>query len=84
MKATGEVMGIGSSLEECLLKSVRCLETGASHFWLSKFADKSEQELIDYLYDYKDDSIFAVTRAAPDRNISFKASRNNKNYILFP
>lgn len=62
MKATGEVMGIGSSLEECLLKSVRCLETGASHFWLSKFADKSEQELIDYLYDYKDDSIFAVTQ----------------------
>ena len=62
MKATGEVMGIGSSLEECLLKSVRCLETGASHFWLSKFADKREQELIDYLSDYKDDSIFAIAQ----------------------
>lgn len=62
MKATGEVMGIGSSLEECLLKSVRCLETGASYFWLSKFADKREQELIDYLSDYKDDSIFAIAQ----------------------
>jgi carbamoyl-phosphate synthase large subunit len=28
MKATGEVMGIGSNLEECMLKSVRSLETG--------------------------------------------------------
>lgn len=34
MKATGEVMGIGSNLEECLLKSVRSLEIGASHLHL--------------------------------------------------
>ncbi len=31
MKATGEVMGIGSNLEECFLKSVRSLETGVCH-----------------------------------------------------
>ena len=31
MKATGEVMGIGSTLEECLLKAVRSLEIGAQH-----------------------------------------------------
>ncbi len=62
MKATGEVMGIGSNLEECLLKSVRCLETGANHFYLSKFDNKTEAELIDYISEFKDDNIFAVAQ----------------------
>ena len=31
MKATGEIMGIGSNLEEALLKGVRSLEIGANH-----------------------------------------------------
>ncbi len=60
MKATGEVMGIGSNLEECLLKSVRSLEIGASHFHLPKFDGKSTEELLDYLKEFKDDNIFAV------------------------
>ena len=62
MKATGEVMGIGSTLEECLLKSVRSLEIGANHFYLSKFDGKSEAELFDYIADFKDDNIFAITQ----------------------
>ena len=41
MKATGEVMGIGSNLEECLLKSVRSLEIGACHLYLPKLDGKS-------------------------------------------
>lgn len=61
MKATGEVMGIGSSLEECLLKSIRSLETGAYHFWLPKFDDMSTDELYGYLELFKDDTIFAVS-----------------------
>ncbi len=61
MKATGEVMGIGSNLEECLLKSVRSLETGAYHFWLPKFDNMSEEELFEYIEEFKDDNIFAVT-----------------------
>ena len=60
MKATGEVMGIGSTLEECLLKSVRSLETGAYHFHLPKFDGKSEAELFDYIKEFKDDNIFAI------------------------
>ena len=63
MKATGEVMGIGSSLEECLLKSVRSLETGADHFWLPKFDGKSLPELLDYIREFKDDNIFAIAEA---------------------
>ncbi len=60
MKATGEVMGIGSNLEECLLKSVRSLEIGANHFHLPKFDSFSEEELRAYLKEFKDDNIFAV------------------------
>jgi len=61
MKATGEVMGIGSTLEECLLKSIRSLETGAYHFWLPKFDNMTTEELYAYLDLFKDDTIFCVT-----------------------
>ena len=61
MKATGEVMGIGSNLEECLLKSVRSLEIGACHFHLPKFDSKTTEELLDYIRVFRDDNIFAVT-----------------------
>ena len=60
MKATGEVMGIGSNLEECLLKSVRSLEIGACHFYLPKFDDMSVEDLLAYLEEFKDDNIFAI------------------------
>ncbi len=60
MKATGEVMGIGSNLEECLLKSVRSLETGVDHFHLKKFDTFSLEELYSYVEVFKDDNIFAV------------------------
>ena len=60
MKATGEVMGIGSNLEECLLKSVRSLEIGACHFHLAKFDHMSHEALLDYLTQFRDDNIFAI------------------------
>ena len=60
MKATGEVMGIGSTLEECLLKSVRSLETGVCHFYISKFDDMSNEQIFDYLGESQDDNIYAV------------------------
>ncbi len=62
MKATGEVMGIGSSLEECLLKSVRSLEIGACHFHLPKFDNMTIEQLFDYIKEFKDDNIFAITQ----------------------
>ena len=60
MKATGEVMGIGSNLEECLLKSVRSLEIGAKHFYLSKFDDYTDEQLWDYIGDFRADTVFAI------------------------
>ncbi len=62
MKATGEVMGIGSNLEEALLKSVRSLETGVKHFFMQKFENMGKEELFDYIKEFKDDNIFAVMR----------------------
>ena len=61
MKATGEVMGIGSNLAECFLKSVRSLETGAYHLHLPKFDGMNDGELMDYISEFRDDGIFAVT-----------------------
>ena len=60
MKATGEVMGIGANLEECLLKSVRSLEIGVCHFHLAKFDTMGTEEILDYLGQFRDDGIFAV------------------------
>ncbi len=60
MKATGEVMGIGSTLEECFLKSVRSLETGVCHFHLAKFDDQKTEQLRDYLKEFRADGIFAA------------------------
>lgn len=61
MKATGEVMGIGSCLEECMLKSVRSLETGVTHLYMKKFAEMSTETVYEYISEFKDDTIFAVT-----------------------
>ncbi|NLL63540.1 MAG: carbamoyl-phosphate synthase large subunit [Ruminococcaceae bacterium] len=60
MKSTGEVMGIGSSLEECCLKSVRSLETGACHFHLAKFDSYDNEALYKYLEEFRDDNIYAI------------------------
>ncbi|MGN0443100.1 MAG: carbamoyl-phosphate synthase large subunit [Acutalibacteraceae bacterium] len=60
MKATGEVMGIGSTLEECCLKSVRSLETGVCHFYMAKFDSMSNEELLSYISEFKADNIYAV------------------------
>ena len=60
MKATGEVMGIGSNLEECMLKSVRSLEIGCTHFHLPKFDGMTREELTAYVSEFRADGIFAV------------------------
>ncbi len=60
MKATGEVMGIGSNLEEALLKGIRSLEIGANHMYLSKFDTMSKEELLEYISEFRSDNIFAI------------------------
>ena len=60
MKATGEVMGIGSNLAECVLKSVRSLEIGVNHLYLSKFDNMTDEAIVEYLGEFKSDNLFAV------------------------
>ena len=63
MKATGEVMGIGTTLSECFLKSIRSLETGVCHIHLKKFDDMSTEAIKEYLSCFRADGIFAVAEA---------------------
>ncbi|MBQ5777788.1 MAG: carbamoyl-phosphate synthase large subunit, partial [Oscillospiraceae bacterium] len=63
MKATGEIMGIGSNLSECLLKSVRSLENGAHHFCHPKFDGMKKDALIEYISEFHDDNLFAIAEA---------------------
>ncbi len=60
MKATGEVMGIGSNLEEALLKGIRSLEIGANHVYHPKFDNMSVEELLNYIKDFRSDNVFAI------------------------
>ncbi len=64
MKATGEVMSIGRTMEESLLKAVRSLEIGVCHLYMSKF-DKNKMtvdELMDYIAEGTDDRIYAIAQ----------------------
>ena len=60
MKATGEVMSVGRTFEESLLKGIRSLEIGAYHLHIKKFDGTPTEELFDYIKTGTDDRIFAV------------------------
>ena len=60
MKATGEVMSIGRTFEESLLKAVRSLEIGVYHLHMPKFDDWSREDLLDYIKIGTDDRIYAI------------------------
>lgn len=60
MKATGEVMGIGTTLEESLLKGTRSLEIGVNHLYHNKFDTMSVEELKEYISEFRDDNLFAI------------------------
>lgn len=62
MKATGEVMSIGRTIEESLLKAVRSLETGVCHLHLSKFDEWCAQELLEYVREGTDDRLYAIAQ----------------------
>ncbi|GGK14001.1 carbamoyl-phosphate synthase pyrimidine-specific large chain [Caldalkalibacillus thermarum] len=63
MKATGEVMAIGRTLEESLLKAVRSLEIGACHLELDTLKAASVEELEEKCRRADDERIFAVAEA---------------------
>ena len=60
MKATGEVMSIGRTLEESFLKSIRSLEMGVCHLYNAKFDHTPTEELLSYVRVGTDDRVFAL------------------------
>lgn len=60
MKATGEVMSVGRTFEESLLKAIRSLETGAYHIHIHKFNKMETSEMMEYIKDGTDDRIYAI------------------------
>lgn len=73
MKATGEVMSVGRTFEESLLKSVRSLETRHAHIRDKKFNGMDDAALIEYIRKGRDDRIFAIAellrRGIPEDDI---------------
>lgn len=49
MKATGEVMAIGTSFEQAMMKAVRSTELGVDSMNMKKFEEMSTQELLDHV-----------------------------------
>ena len=62
MKATGEVMSIGRTMEESLLKAVRSLETGVCHIYHKKFDNWSNDDLLAYIKEGTDDRLYAIAQ----------------------
>ena len=60
MKATGEVMSVGRTFEESLLKAVRSLETGVCHIYNKKFDNMETEAMMTYIKDGTDDRIYAI------------------------
>ncbi len=60
MKATGEVMSIGRTIEESLLKATRSLEIGVNHLYMKKFDTYTEEELLKYIVNGTDDRFYAI------------------------
>ena len=60
MKATGEVMSIGRTFEESILKAIRSLEIGVCHIYHKKFDDMEIEDIMEYIIDGRDDRIYAI------------------------
>ena len=60
MKATGEVMSVGRTFEEALLKAVRSLEIRVSHIYMKKFDNMETEEIMKYIKEGRDDRIYAI------------------------
>ena len=63
MKATGEVMSIGRTFEESLLKSIRSLENKVHHLELASLKEKTVEELLEFIGLHTDERIFAIGEA---------------------
>ncbi|MCI6561431.1 MAG: carbamoyl-phosphate synthase large subunit [Oscillospiraceae bacterium] len=63
MKATGEVMAIGTSFEQAMMKAVRSIELGIDTMNLKKLESKSTGEILQMLKTVDDERSFQVFEA---------------------
>ena len=63
MKATGEVMAIGTNFETAIMKAVRGAEISAGTLNLPKIAELSDEEIHQRLYEMTDERLFVVYQA---------------------
>ena len=78
MKATGEVMSVGRTLEESLLKAIRSLEIGVCHLHHKKFDGMPKKKLMEYIAIGTDDRIFAIAeliRQGVDLGLIYNATK---------
>ena len=63
MMATGEVMAIGTSFEQAMMKAVRSIELGLDSMNLKKLAKLSDEEIKDRIKNVDDERSFVVFEA---------------------
>ena len=63
MKATGEVMAIGTSFEQAIMKAVRSIELGVDSMNMKKYAKMSLDEIMEHLNVVDDERAFQVFEA---------------------
>ena len=71
MKATGEVMAIGTSFEQGIMKAVRSIELGLDSLTMPTLATKSDEEILEMLHIIDDQRLFVVFEALK-RGVSFE------------
>ena len=71
MKATGEVMAIGTSFEQGIMKAVRSIELGLDSLTMPILAKKSDEEILEMLHIIDDQRLFVVFEALK-RGVSFE------------
>ena len=84
MKATGEVMSVGRTLEESLLKAARSLEIGVNHLYMKKFETFSDDEMLNYIKDGTDDRIYAIAELLRRKTRYRHDLQRHKNRYAFP
>jgi carbamoyl-phosphate synthase large subunit len=84
MQSTGEVMAIGKTFEESLLKAIRSLELGIDHIYLKKISYYTTERLLNKMQIATDERIYEIAeliRRDIDVNLISKLSKIDLFFI---
>ncbi len=83
MKATGEVMSVGRTMEESLLKAVRSLEAGVCHIYSPLFDNIETEALLTYIKTPTDDRLYALAELMRRGTDLFRIYTNTQIDMFF-